>query len=252
MKPRAKNKKPAEHVVNLPNVARHQMAVRVVGTSNLIVHRFAQKAITEMLCKQRGIPFERVKKNPEADYHDSRYLNAEGVDCVPVMTLKKAMTESVTLSDGMSKKQAMASFMILGEYAPLTFREMRMRTDMVRLSGIGRTPDIRFRAEYLDWSADIVIDFNPQHATPDQVLYMLREAGTSIGICEWRVQKGGQFGTFRAEPLADTDVPKIIEACRVPPAATILPDWLLSGDMSKVELSPPEKDGLLDEPEEPV
>lgn len=216
-----------EQSVHLPTVERQRIAVRLVGESPLIVHRFEEKAITEMLAKQRGLPFERQKKNPHKDYEASKYKNEKDQDCIPVMTVKKAMIEASTFSDDMTKKQTRGGFFILGEYAPLDFDEVRMRKDMVRLSGIGRTPDIRFRAEYLGWSVDLVIEFNPRLITPDQLMYLLREAGSSVGICEWRIQKDGNYGAFSIEALEETMIPEIVKDCRVPPKATELPEWVM-------------------------
>lgn len=216
-----------EQSVHLPTVERQRVAVRLNGESPLIVHRFEEKAITEMLAKQRGLPFERQKKNPHKDYEASKYINEKGQDCIPVMTVKKAMIEASTFSDDMTKKQTRGGFFILGEYAPLDFDQVRMRKDMVRLSGIGRTPDIRFRAEYLGWSVDLVIEFNPRLLTPDQLLYLLREAGSSVGICEWRIQKDGNYGAFSVETLDESQIPEIVADCKVPPKAVELPDWVM-------------------------
>lgn len=213
--------------VHLPTQERQRVAVRLNGMTPLIVHRFEEKAITEMLAKQRGLPFERQKKNPHRDYEASKYLNEKGQDCVPVMTVKKAMIEASTFSDHMTKKQTRGGFYIIGEYAPLDFDTCRMRKDMVRLSGIGRTPDIRFRAEYLGWSVDLVIEYNPRMLTPDELMYLLREAGSSIGICEWRIQKDGNYGAFAIEPLGEELIPGIVADCKVPPKSIELPEWVM-------------------------
>jgi len=216
-----------EQQVHLPTVERRRIAVRLNGETPLIVHRFEEKAITEMLAKQRGLPFERQKKNPHQDFEASKYKNIKEQDCVPVMTVKKAMIEASTFSDDMTKKQSRGGFMIIGEYAPLDYGEVRMRTDMVRLSGIGRTPDIRFRAEYIDWSVDIVIEFNPRLITPDQLMYLLREAGSSIGICEWRTQKDGNYGSFSVEGLPDSMIEEVTIDCKVPRKPYNLPAWVM-------------------------
>ncbi len=213
--------------VHLPTVESQRVAVRLVGEAPLIVHRFEEKAITEMLAKQRGLPFERQKKNPHKDFEASKYKNEKDEDCIPVMTVKKAMIEASTFSDDMTKKQTRGGFFILGEYAPLDYDQVRMRKDMVRLSGIGRTPDIRFRAEYLGWSVDLVIEFDPRLITLDQLMYLLRSAGKSVGICEWRIQKDGNYGAFSIEPLDEKEIPAIVAACKVPPKAVELPEWVM-------------------------
>lgn len=230
MPPKKKLNQPAnviEQSVHLPTVEKRRIAIRLLGETPLIVHRFEEKAITEMLAKQRGLPFERQKKNPHKDYEASKYKNVKDEDCIPVMTVKKAMVEAAGFDDNITKKQTRGAFMIIGEYAPLDYGEVRMRQDMVRLSGIGRTPDIRFRAEYIDWSVDLVIEFNPRLITVDQIIYLLNTAGNAVGICEWRVQKDGNYGAFSVESLPDKEIEDIVKACKTPRKPYDLPAWVM-------------------------
>lgn len=227
MKKKQTQNQGASATVHLPTVEKRRIAVRLNGESPLIVHRFEEKALTEMLAKQRGLPFERQKKNPHADYEASKYKNVKDQDCVPVMTIKKAMIEATTFDENMTKKQSRGGFFIIGEYAPLDYGSVNMRTDVVRLSGIGRTPDIRFRAEYLDWSVDVVIEFNPRLITVDQLFYLMREAGSSVGICEWRAQKDGNYGAFTVEGLPDDMIEEIVADCKVPKKPYNLPEWVM-------------------------
>lgn len=213
--------------VRLPDIERRCLAMRLNGTAGLIVHRFEEKSITEMLAKQRGMPHERGKKNPHRDFEAAKYKNIKEQDCIPVMTVKKAMVEASTFSDDLTKKGSRGAFYIIGEYTPLKFGQCIMRTDIVRTGGIGRAPDIRFRPEYFDWSVDLAFDFNPRLITIEQLCYVAREAGTSIGLCEWRPQKDGNKGTFDIELLPETEIPRIMAECKVPPKPLILPEWVM-------------------------
>ena len=70
------------------------------------------------------------------------------------------------------------------------------RDDMVRLAtGVA---DVRFRACYEKWSADVTILFNANAISEEQIASVLRQAGFSCGIGEWRPEKSnsGQFGMF--------------------------------------------------------
>lgn len=213
--------------VSLPNVTRVRVALRLKGTSPLLCHRFEEKAITEMLTKQIGIPYERGKKHPKGQFEGGKYLNTKGEDCLPTSAIRKAMVEAATFSDDMTKKLALGAFYFIGEYAPLKFDRCEMRTDVCRTSGLGRVPDIRFRPEYHDWSADVVVDFNSRMITIDQLLYLVREAGTAIGLLEWRAQKAGSHGMFEVDPLPDSDIARVVKACSVPRRPLELPEWLV-------------------------
>ena len=69
------------------------------------------------------------------------------------------------------------------------------REDMVRLNG--QTADIRFRGEFLNWSAEIQIDYDPNVIGPDELLAIMSRAGKFVGVGEWRVEKSGIHGTWQ-------------------------------------------------------
>lgn len=81
-----------------------------------------------------------------------------------------------------------------GDLLPLKFKSCNMREDMVRV-GMG-TADLRYRPEYTDWSVDLTIEYNSNVLQAEQVLNLIRLAGFSVGICEWRPEKNGDFGRF--------------------------------------------------------
>ena len=77
-----------------------------------------------------------------------------------------------------------------------------MREDMVRV-GMG-TADIRYRAEYREWSALLRIEFIPSVINLGSVAALVDAGGTN-GVGEWRPEKNGSFGTYEVigEDLAD-------------------------------------------------
>lgn len=223
----SKGQKEITRNIELPAVERADIAFRIVGQSPLIVHRFEEKAITEMLAKQRGFIVEKQAKDPTALFEAAKYRNMKGEDCLPVMMVKKAMTEAATFSDDLTKKLTRGAFFIYGEYTPLKFELCEKRLDVVRLSGMSRTADVRFRPEYREWSADIVVNYNPRLISLEQLVYLLREAGTAIGVGEWRPQRDGNFGTFDIKVLPSAMVADIKRACSVPRQPLELPEWVL-------------------------
>jgi hypothetical protein len=74
-----------------------------------------------------------------------------------------------------------------------------LREDVVRLMGKTRAPDLRYRPQYRDWSAKIVVSFPPKIITTKSVFNLINIAGKYIGLCEWRPEKGGEWGMFRID-----------------------------------------------------
>jgi len=68
------------------------------------------------------------------------------------------------------------------------------REDMVRIA-MG-TADIRYRAEFVGWSADITIKYNARNISDEQLAALLMQAGFGTGVGEWRPEKDGSFGMW--------------------------------------------------------
>jgi len=75
----------------------------------------------------------------------------------------------------------------------LTCSEPVIREDMVRV-GMG-TADIRYRAQYNEWSAAVTIEYLPNIIDLDSIVALV-DAGGMNGLGEWRPEKSGYFGTF--------------------------------------------------------
>ncbi len=70
-----------------------------------------------------------------------------------------------------------------------------MREDMVRV-GMG-TADIRYRAQFDNWYADLTIVYNKNgQYSLDQIINMINVGGFACGVGEWRAEKGGTYGQF--------------------------------------------------------
>lgn len=199
--------------INLTRIKREVALITVAGTAPLIVHQWSEKAKRMMLDAQQGKKNPKVAKDPKQDWLDSMYrfdgadrsvttpLNSHGE---PVMAFKAAtvkggarafgksvkMTELrqslVFLPDGMGDDGLQLTRLMIDS-------EPSMREDMVRV-GMG-TADIRYRAEYRDWSALLRIEYVPSVIDLSSVVALVDAGGTN-GVGEWRPEKSGSFGTY--------------------------------------------------------
>lgn len=80
----------------------------------------------------------------------------------------------------------------------ITYERLTMRRDMVKV-GQG-SADIRYRAEFDGWTADMTIDFNANgDKSIDQIMTMINAGGYICGIGEWRPERDGQYGMFHVD-----------------------------------------------------
>jgi hypothetical protein len=197
--------KPARvaRIAEVPKLDIRLMRVKIVGDAPLIVHKFADKQKKQMLDKQMGVAKSgRPFKVPEEDFQDSLYLHPGGGYGFPAQAFKNAAVSACTsLGKTITKVQARQAFHVSGEFAPDLVKiagEPSMREDTVRIDK-GKTADIRYRGEFKTWNCNLVIRYNAQVLSDEQIINLLNIAGFAVGVGEWRTERGGQFGLFHVE-----------------------------------------------------
>ena len=197
--------------IELPALQIGLMEVTLIGDSPLIVHAWSHKAKREMLDKQmKKAKGAKEAKDPKADYEASMYRLADGGYGFPSVGFKTAAVTAGTSVAGLTKIAARQAFHVLGEdvdvkgafegsvsrvnLARIEGCEPHMREDMVRV-GMG-TADLRYRAEFPEWRAEVLVRFNEGVLSGEQILNLMNTAGFAVGIGEWRPEKDGSYGMF--------------------------------------------------------
>ena len=188
--------------VSRPNLLISQFKVK--GLSPLISHKWSEKAKKEMLDKQMKKKLStRQAKNPQAEFESSLYLlsngkHPKGPYGFPAVAFKAAAVRAAKQLDGMNMTDARGLFYIEPDDGDLvqihTPQPPEMREDMVRLNG--KSADIRYRGSFVNWSVTLNVRYNADVVSQEQLLNLFELAGFSCGVGEWRMEKGGTFGTF--------------------------------------------------------
>lgn len=209
-----------ETAITLPRIDIRLMEVTIIGDSPLIVHAWSQKAKTAMLDKQlKRASGAREAKDPVGDFNASLYRLPNGGFGFPSVAFKTAAVTAITSVAGMTKIAARQAFHILGEdvdvvgafegtkarqnLVRLICDEPSMREDLVRV-GMG-TADLRYRGEFAEWAAKLLVRYNANVLSEEQILNILNVSGFAVGIGEWRPEKDGNHGMFHVADQADMD-----------------------------------------------
>jgi hypothetical protein len=205
----------AAELVTLKPIKIKRIEIKVVGDSSLIVHKWSQKAIQMMIDKQKKkASAGREVRNPELEFVNTLYFIKDEPEELTPETFQKAVKSGAQFGfpstgfkqcaisggyrSGMTKDKVsiQGSFHIEGEFVRIAGSPPIMRTDMVRLGGMGSPADIRFRAEFKEWSAIIPIRYNEMTISAEQIVNLFNVGGFSVGVGEWRVEKTGDHGMF--------------------------------------------------------
>ena len=208
----------------------------IVGTTPLIVHSWSHKAKQEMLDKQRGkkVGAKHDVKIPVRDFCESLYWLTEMPDLgnddeaaeggwfnavdegarfgFPVTGIKQSIITGAYRA-GLDVKQTelKGTFFLSGAGPDSTIDVAEivsnggisvpeMREDMVKVGGMSKVADIRFRGQFNDWRIPIRMKYmrNGKYSL-EQMLNFVGYGGFVVGIGEWRPEKDGQFGMYELD-----------------------------------------------------
>ena len=191
-----------ETTVTLPPLRIETIRVTLIGDTPLIVHRWSEKAIKQMLDKQmKKATAGKEAKDPVQDFKDSLYVLPDGGYGFPIIAFKAAAVTACTSIGGITKVAARQAFHVDGELTRIEGDEPTMREDAVRV-GMG-TADLRYRGEFKRWWTTISVKHNANVFSAEQVLNLFSTAGFAVGVGEWRPEKDGQFGRFHVADAAE-------------------------------------------------
>jgi len=189
--------------LRIPAMDIRRIAMRVVGTSDLIVHAWDPKTETQMEEANTGrARNKKPPRDPNAEFEAAKYLDEKGRPALPAFFFKKCIEGAAPLTEGISITNVKKVVFIEGNMLPLRFKREYMRRDTVRVGSFGKkkaTP--RYRPAYADWGVDIVVQYNANIISAEELVNLFKIGGFSVGICEWRPTCGGSFGRFDVEPM---------------------------------------------------
>ena len=174
----------------------------VEGTSPLIMHKWSEKALRQIREKKGG---RKTKDRdicvPEQECMDATYVTVDGRVGIPAMALKSAILSAAHKDLGIEKTLVRKSLFIVCNDAngvlPITGSDPKMREDYVRV-GMGGT-DLRYRPQIDEWQVVFDIQFDTDMLSMQDIVNLIDRAGFGVGICEWRPEKGGEYGRFKVK-----------------------------------------------------
>lgn len=192
-------------------IAVETIRVPIIGTKPLYVHRFSEKAKRQMLDAMQGRRTPKQPKDPEAEYQAAFYRMDDDSPGFPTLAFKQA---TVSAARFYGKEVTMTGLrqvlffegQIGQDGVPLTQieGEAQMAEDVVRLGRNGT--DLRYRPRFLDWKASLVVTYVKSALTRESVLSLIDAGGMGVGVGEYRVERGGDFGCYRVDETRDVEV----------------------------------------------
>ena len=205
-----KKKANDKNIVKLAKLDIRRIAITVRGTSPLISNKFSQEALGMMRDKQQGKAKAKKKaKDPEADMRGSMHFTEKGKPGFPAVAFKAAAVEAARFVDygrKFSMTSAKLMFHTVGDVLELMGEPEMYEAPVRNATGVC---DIRYRAKFPEWGCRIVVEYNENAISRDQLVSLFEIAGFSCGVGAWRPSskeaKNGTHGRFSVEAVEELD-----------------------------------------------
>lgn len=220
----------AQTTIDIKPINIDTVELTISGVTPLIVHAWSHKAKQEMLDKQRGkkvsakhcikIPFndligslywlteqpELGENDDEAEQNFYGAIENGAKFGFPVTGIKQSIITGAYRA-GLDVKQTelRGTFFLEGateastvDVAEIVGPEPTIREDMVKVGGMSKSADIRYRGEFNNWEIPLRLKYNRDGKySLEQILNMVNFGGFVVGIGEWRPERDGQFGMYQ-------------------------------------------------------
>lgn len=215
----ATKKSTAEESVDIIKVSQGTVECCILGTSPLILNRMSEKAKHELLLPRgRKTAVEKattLKHNPIEEYRASSYRISD--DKAPThlahltTAFKGSLRQAALDMPGAKKSQIGRLTYVEGEYVGI-FGEPKLFMSVTRSADMNKTPDVRTRAIVPKWACHLTVTFVQPLIRNQAVANLLAAAGITIGVGDWRPEKGsGSYGQFKLVGHDDPEYRDIVK-----------------------------------------
>jgi hypothetical protein len=187
--------------LHIDRLKQGRLRLRMIGTTPLYFNSMSAKAKRSLLLggsKKTKAERLELKHHPEEEFRDSMYTKSDGdtLLCFPAPGVKGAMATAALETAGITKT-SVQRLIFLPQTHVQVWGTPYLRMDVVRSADMNKTPDVRTRAYLPRWCAEVDIAFVQPTLNAYSIVSLLTNAGTVVGIGDFRQEKGrGSFGTF--------------------------------------------------------
>ena len=208
----------AEEITEILKVHTGTLDCFVVGTSPLILNRMSEKAKHELLMpKGRKSEVEKatsLKHLPLDEYRASAYtIKDESQPLLAILStaFKGALRSAALDMPGAKKAQIGRLTYIAGELVGI-YGVPKLFMSITRSADMNKTPDVRTRAIVPTWACRFQVTYVLPLIRVQAVANLLAAAGITIGVGDWRPEKGaGSYGQFRLVNQNDAEFLSIVK-----------------------------------------
>lgn len=168
----------------------------IVGETPYVQLRFSQKAEKQIMAKQRAGSTARKGAKREArdydkDYVESMYATADGRRGIPARAFRNAMVAACKLVGFHMTKAKPTIFVQANDVdvydgTGLVYIEGKPEKHIMHVRNATGVADLRVRAMWRTWRCKLIVRYDADLFTQDDIVNLVERAGRQIGVGEGR------------------------------------------------------------------
>lgn len=165
--------------------------IKIHGMTPLMMDRFPDTAKNFILGKQFGLSKTKANKlrNKDIELEEALHKQENGEYCFPAFAFKKGMMDITSFvgDKKFSKKLVSGSVFIVNDCfnqdgtpsVPIITDGWTEHKNWIRFN-------VKFVPVFKNWGAELIVEYNPENITADDIVTCLDTAGRMVGIGSWR------------------------------------------------------------------
>jgi len=201
VKKKMEKTKETENSIKIQSINRKGLKIKIesVEGSTYIPHRLTDEAVDKFMGREVGETKKKKIRDFDNEYQSCFYYTENKKYGIPASAFMSAILNAAVACN-IPKTQIKRAIRVLGDILPLSFKEVKKRVDHPRRSGMTSAPDTRVRPEFVEWSTDLIVQYDANQISPDQIINLVNQAGFSSGVGDWRPsapKSSGTHGMFK-------------------------------------------------------
>jgi len=212
-------KKTSSTEIQIHKITQGKMDLCIVGNTPLICNRISEKVKRELLLpkgrKTAADKASTLKHDPMAEYQASPYTDLDNKGDTYLQVLASMFKGAMVTAAGDATDAAKTQIKRLLWCEPdriSVYGVPQMLMSVTRCKDIGRTPDVRTRAILPEWACRVSITYVTPLLKEQSVANLIASAGITVGIGDWRAEKGaGCYGSYELVGKSDSRYKRIVK-----------------------------------------
>jgi hypothetical protein len=174
--------------------------INIVGTAPLIMDKLPQSVLESIVAKQTGVSqLKKGNRDIDKEIKAAMHTTNGGTVGFPAAGFKKGMMEVTSFVGDKSFSKKLISGAVRIKNTEDGLIPIKSKKQDVLVHNIEH--NVKYSPAFHDWSCELVMEYDANNISPQDIIETLNYAGHYIGVGAWRPKcrngGSGEYGTYK-------------------------------------------------------